>query len=190
MGDWRLVGFSWPCSTILEIVWAFSVFWSLPKHSLPRSGGNAFTTPHSSTWVDLSWIRFVIVLDSCCIRKRLSRVYKGQTGFKFRGLRFRVFGCFVFDRCFVFEIWVLRSSFLSASFSKLPWLTKFAYFTSISGHRVAPKENSLKKISRSKFLQSSFIFVRYLLKDVYRKIMSEIHFVDKTRYEDLTETGF
>ena len=39
------------------------------------------------------------------------------------------------------------------------------------------------------FLQSSFIFVIYLLKEVYRKIMSEIHFVGKTRYEDLTETG-
>ena len=48
----------------------------------------------------------------------------------------------------------------------------------------------VKKIYRSEFLQSSFIFVIYLLKEVYRKIMSEIHFVDKTRYEDLTETGF
>ena len=28
-----------------------------------------------------------------------------------------------------------------------------------------------------------------LLKEVYRKIMSEIHFVGKTRYKDLTETG-
>ena len=54
---------------------------------------------------------------------------------------------------------------------------------------VAPKENSLKKIYRSEFLQSSFIFVIYLLKEIYRKIMSEIHFVGKTRYEDLTETG-
>ena len=68
-------------------------------------------------------------------------------------------------------------------------LTKFAYFTSISGPHVAPKENSLKKSYRSEFLQSSFIFVIYLLKEVYRKIMSEIHFVGKTRYEDLTETG-
>ena len=54
---------------------------------------------------------------------------------------------------------------------------------------MAPKENSLKKIYRSEFLQSSLIFVIYLLKEVYRKIMSEIHFVGKTRYEDLTETG-
>ena len=46
-----------------------------------------------------------------------------------------------------------------------------------------------KKNYRSEFLQSSFIFVIYLLKEVYRKIMSEIHFVGKTRYEDLTETG-
>ena len=68
-------------------------------------------------------------------------------------------------------------------------LTEFAYFTSISGPRVAPKENSLKKIYRSEFLQSSFLFVIYLLKEVYREIMSEIHFVGKTRYDDLTETG-
>ena len=67
-------------------------------------------------------------------------------------------------------------------------LTKFAYFISISDPHVAPKENSLKKIYRSEFLQS-FIFVMYLLNEVYRKIMSEIHFVGKTRYEDLTETG-
>ena len=48
-------------------------------------------------------------------------------------------------------------------------LTKFAYFTSISGPHVAPKENSLKKIYRSEFLQSGFIFVICLLKEVYRK---------------------
>ena len=54
---------------------------------------------------------------------------------------------------------------------------------------MAPKENSFKKIYRREFLQSSFIFVIYLLKEAYKKIMSEIHFVSKTRYEDLTETG-
>ena len=54
---------------------------------------------------------------------------------------------------------------------------------------MAPKGNSFKKIYRSEFLQSSFTVVIYLLKEVYRKIMSEIHFVDKTRYEDLRETG-
>ena len=59
----------------------------------------------------------------------------------------------------------------------------------MSGPRVAPKENVLKQIYRSEFLQSSYIFVIYLLKETYRKIMSEIHFVGKTRYEDLTETG-
>ena len=118
--DWRLTGFSWRYSNILEIVWAFSVFWSRPKHSLPRSGGNAFTTPRGSTWVDLNCIWFVIVLDSCCISKRLSRVYKGQTGFKFRGLCFRVFWglCFRVFGCFVFEIWVLRFRDLGASFSR------------------------------------------------------------------------
>ena len=53
---------------------------------------------------------------------------------------------------------------------------------------MAPKEDSLKKNYSSEFLQSSFIFVIYLLKEVYRKNVSEIHFVGKTRYEDLTET--
>ena len=47
----------------------------------------------------------------------------------------------------------------------------------------------VKTIYRSEFLQSSFIFVIYLLKEVYRKIMSEIYFAGKNRYEDLTETG-
>ena len=59
----------------------------------------------------------------------------------------------------------------------------------MSGPRVAPKENVLKQIYRSEFLQSSYIFVIYLLKETYRKIMSQIHFVGKTRYEHLTETG-
>ena len=64
----------------------------------------------------------------------MSGVYKGRTGFKFKGRRFRVFGVFVFEflgssfssfwvlrfrdlgasfssfGCFVFEIWVLRFS--------------------------------------------------------------------------------
>ena len=64
------------------------------------------------------------MLDSCCISKRLSGVCKGQTGFKFRGLRFRVFGVFVFEFLGAsfsrFGYFVLRSSFSSASFSKLP----------------------------------------------------------------------
>ena len=54
---------------------------------------------------------------------------------------------------------------------------------------MVPKENSSKKFYRSEFLQSSVIFFIYLLKEVHRKIMSEIYFVGKTRYEDLTETG-
>ena len=52
-----------------------------------------------------------------------------------------------------------------------------------------PKENWSKKNYRSEFLQTSFIFVIYLFKEVYGKIMSEIYFVGKTPYEDLTETG-
>ena len=59
---------------------------------------------------------------------------------------------------------------------------------SISGPYAVPKENWSKKIYRSKFLHTSFIFVIYLFKEVYKKIMSEINFVNKTRYEDLIET--
>ena len=51
------------------------------------------------------------------------------------------------------------------------------------------KKIGQKKIYRSEFLQTSFEFVIYLFKEDYRKIMSEIYFVGKTRYEDLTETG-
>ena len=51
------------------------------------------------------------------------------------------------------------------------------------------KKIGQKKNYRSEFLQTSFIFVIYLFKEVYGKIMSEIYFVGKTRYEDLTETG-
>ena len=53
----------------------------------------------------------------------------------------------------------------------------------------AEKKFVKKKIYKSEFPQSSFIFVIYLLIEVYRKIMSEIYFVGKTGYEDLTETG-
>ena len=127
----NLTGFYWQYSNILEIVWAFSVFWSRPKHGLPpdlpRSGGNAFTT-----WVDLNCIRFVIVLDSCCISIGLVFIKDrpvssfwvlrfrdlgasfssfGCFVFEFWVLRFRDLGVFVFDLgCFVFEFWVLRAS--------------------------------------------------------------------------------
>ena len=104
--------------------------------------GNAFATPRSSTWIVLNCILFVIVLDSCCwwLDKGLSRVFKGQTGFEFRVLRFRDLGAlFSSFGCFVFKIWVLqfrdlgglfsrfgcfvlRPSFSSASFSKLPFI--------------------------------------------------------------------
>ena len=51
------------------------------------------------------------------------------------------------------------------------------------------QENWSKKSYRSELLQTSFIFVIYLFKEVYRKIMTEIYFVGKTRYENLAETG-
>ena len=138
VGDWRLTGFSWRYSNILEIVWAFSVFWSRPKHSLPRSGGNAFTTPRGSTWVDLNCIWFVIVLDSCCISKRLSRVYKGQTGFKFRGLCFRVFLGSLFS-----SFWVLRFRDLGASFSIGASFSRFVCFVLRSSFSKLPLNHLL-----------------------------------------------
>ena len=54
------------------------------------------------------------------------------------------------------------------------------------------KENSLKK--KKKITGANFSnLVSYLLCAYYKKstekIMSEIYFVDKTRYEDLTETA-
>ena len=51
------------------------------------------------------------------------------------------------------------------------------------------KKIGQKKNYRSEFPQTSFIYVINLFKEVYRKIMSEIFFVGKTRYEALTETG-
>ena len=86
----------------------------------------------------------VIALDFCCIYIGLVFI-KGRPVLSVLGASFSSFGCFVFDLgCFVFEFWVLRfrswvlrfrvlgaslssfgcfvlrSSFSSASFSKLP----------------------------------------------------------------------
>ena len=83
------------------------------KMANSQGDGIAFATTHSSTWIVLNCILFVIVLDLCCVSigdlTRDCRVFKGQTGLEFWVLRFRDFGGFV-----------LRSSFSSASFSKLP----------------------------------------------------------------------
>ena len=52
----------------------------------------------------------------------LSRVFKGQTGFKFRVLRFRDLGApFSSFGCFVFEIWVLHFQDLGAPISRFGW---------------------------------------------------------------------
>ena len=67
-------------------------------------------------------IRFVIVLDSCCISIALVFIKDRPVSsfwvlrFRSRVLRFRVLGA-SFSR---FGCFVLRSSFSSASFSKLP----------------------------------------------------------------------
>ena len=97
VGDWRLIGFSWPYSNILEIVWAFSVFRHVQTAQPPRQRRKRIYNtsqfyfsrfePHSIRY--RAW--FVVLSLSVCL------VYKGQTRFKFRGPRFRVFGCFVFE---------------------------------------------------------------------------------------------
>ena len=73
----------------------------------------------------MNCIRFVIVLDSCCISIGLVLIKDrpvssfwvfrfrvlGASFSRFRGLRFRVLGAsFSSFGCFVFEIWVLRAS--------------------------------------------------------------------------------
>ena len=119
VGDWRLIGFSWRYSNILEIVWTFSVFWSRPKQSLPRSGGNAFTTPRGSTWADLNCIWFVIVMIPAVLARGCLVFLKDRLISSLRFLRFRVFWVLLFRdlgasfsrfRWFVFEICVLRAS--------------------------------------------------------------------------------
>ena len=40
-----------------------------------------------------------------------------------------------------------------------------------------------KLIQKKKVTEANFIFVIYLFQEVYRKIMSEIYFEGKTRYE-------
>ena len=56
----------------------------------------------------------------------MSGLYKGRTGFKFKGRRFRVFGVFVF------EIWVLRFRDLGASFSRFGCFVFRSSFSSAS----------------------------------------------------------
>ena len=101
------------------------------------------------------------MLDSCCIsiglvfikdrpvssfwvlgfRSKVLRFRVLGTSFsRFRGLRFRVMGAsFSSFGCFVFEVWVLRSSFSSASFSKLPTNVLFSSVIPASGTRQIDK---------------------------------------------------
>ena len=100
-----------------------------------QGDGNAFATPRSSTWIVLNCILFVIGLDSCCwlLDKGLSRVLKGQTGFEFWVLRFRFLGA-SFSRfgCSVFEFWVLRFRDLGALFSRFGCFVLRSSFSSAS----------------------------------------------------------
>ena len=60
----------------------------------------------------------------------MSGVYKGQTGFKFKGRHFRVFGVFVFEflGSSFSSFWVLRFRDLGASFSIGASFSRFRYF--------------------------------------------------------------
>ena len=57
----------------------------------------------------------------------------------------------------IIKLEALGRTLLSGAIGSI--LTKFAYFTSISGPHVAPKENSLKKITEANFSN----LVSYLL---------------------------
>ena len=86
----------------LEKTAASNTLWSRPKQEvLTQGGGNAFATPRSSTWIVLNCILFVIVLDSCCIS--IGHLTRDCLVF-LKGRQVSSLGCFVF------EIWVLRSS--------------------------------------------------------------------------------
>ena len=116
------------------------------------------------------------------------------------GQEFRVLGApFSSLGVFVFEFWVLRFRFRVLRFRDLGASCfgrrfRVLHFRNYLFHKhlrpsCGAERKFVKKNYRSEFLQSSFIFVLCILKEVYRKIMSEIHFVGKTRYKDLTETG-
>ena len=119
-----------------------------------KGDGIAFATPRSSTWIVLNCILFVIVLDFCCVsigdltRNCLVFLKDRRFGclvFEFWVLRFRfLLASFSRFRCSIFEIWVLRfrdlgtslsrfgcfvlrSSFSSASFSKLPFVLRSSF---------------------------------------------------------------
>ena len=116
--------------------------YATPKRPIVRA-----TAPRSSTWIVLNCILFVIVLDFCCVSigdltrdclvflkdRQVSRF--GCFVFEFWVLRFRDLGAsFSSLGCFVFESWVLRascfvlrSSFSSASFSKLPVMDSLSW---------------------------------------------------------------
>ena len=107
---------------------------------------------------------YVIVLDSCCISKRLSRVYKGQTGFKFRGLRFRGFGCFVF------EIWVLRFRVLGASFSRFGCFVLRSSFSSASFSKLPPPSALSDDFCSLRDFEGSVISRQYISQSLLRKL--------------------
>ena len=87
--------------------------------------------------------------------------------FEFLGASFSRFGCFVFDRCFVFEFWVLRFRDLGASCFDLRFrvlrfrnylTTVVAYdrVDTLSDYVFWPEINVLIKFSQQEILLSPF----------------------------------
>ena len=118
-------------------------------------------------------IRFVIVLDSCCISIGLVFIKDRPVSsfwvlrFRSRVLRFRDLGVFVFEiwvlrfrvlgasfsrfGCFVFEFWVLRFRVLGASFSSFGCFVLRSSFSSASFSKLP---HCSSRLSRSRFTLS------------------------------------
>ena len=90
----------------------------------------AFASPRSSTWIVLNCILVVIVLDFCCVS--IGDLTRDCLVF-LKDRQVSSFGCFVFDFCVLcFEFWVLRFWVLGASFSKFGCLVLRSSFSSAS----------------------------------------------------------
>ena len=99
--------------------------YATPKRPIVRA-----TAPRSSTWIVLNCILFVIVLDFCCVS--IGDLTRDCLVF-LKDRQVSRFGCFVFEfwvlrfRDLGASCFVLRSSFSSASFSKLPVMDSLSW---------------------------------------------------------------
>ena len=91
------------------------------------------------------------MLDSCCISIGLVFIKDRPVSsfwvlrFRSRVLRFRDLGVFVFDLgCFVFQFWVLRFPVLGASFSRFGCFVLRSSFSSASFSKLPVTDTSLQ----------------------------------------------